>query len=125
MKILVADDSKAITSSLVKFLSMNDNVDKVNITNSIVATLSEIINNTPDVLILDIMFPDGSGLEVLQEAKNQEKIKTIIILTNFPYKTLKSKSLSMGADFFFDKSNEFEKVIDVINNLFNSSEDFK
>jgi DNA-binding response OmpR family regulator len=92
MKILVADDSKAITSCLVKFLSMNDNVDKVYTTSTIVATLSEIINNTPDVLILDIMFPDGSGLEVLEEAKKLEKIKTIIILTNFPYKTLKSKS---------------------------------
>lgn len=117
MKILIADDSEPIVASLKKLLSMNKGIVSIVSANTIFDAITEIRENTPDVLILDIMFPEGNGLEVLYEARNYKQVKTVIILTNFPYERLKKKSFNMGADYFFDKSNEFEKAIDIINSI--------
>ncbi len=36
------------------------------------------------------------------------------MLTNYPYPQYRKKCMDAGADFFFDKSTEFHKVIDVL-----------
>lgn len=115
MKILIADDSEPIVASLKKLISTGKKKVIVSAAYTINDAIVELRDNTPDLLILDIMFPEGNGLELLYEARNFPQVKTIIILTNFPYERLKSKSFAMGADYFFDKSNEFERVIEVIN----------
>jgi len=40
-----------------------------------------------------------------------------MILTHYPYRQYRKKYMDAGADFFFDKSTEFEKVIDVLKKL--------
>ena len=39
------------------------------------------------------------------------------MLTNYPYPQYKKKCMDAGADFFFDKSREFEKVIEVLSGI--------
>lgn len=115
MNLLIADDSDAFKASLKKLLSVNSGIKYIDDASTIADSIKKIRINTPDMLILDLMFPEGSGLEVLEEARKHSEIETIIILTNFPYEKLKVKCFEYGAHFFFDKSNEFDKVIDVVN----------
>ncbi len=68
----------------------------------------------PEVAILDIQMPDGSGIDVLAHIKKESPRTTVIMLTNYPLPPLRKCCLKTGADYFFDKSTEFEKVIDVL-----------
>jgi hypothetical protein len=43
------------------------------------------------------------------------------LLTNYPLGQYKEKSLEYGADFFFDKSEEYSKVTEVLKTLAESS----
>jgi DNA-binding NarL/FixJ family response regulator len=71
----------------------------------------------PDVVILDIRMPGGSGVDVLQDIKQEEKTPMVIVLTNYPYPQYRKKCMELGADFFFDKSAEFEKVTAIFKQL--------
>lgn len=64
----------------------------------------------PDVVILDIRMPGGSGIDVLKRVKQGEVTPMVIILTNYPYPGYRQKCLQAGADFFLDKSTEFDQI---------------
>jgi DNA-binding NarL/FixJ family response regulator len=66
------------------------------------------------VVILDIQMPDASGIAVLAHIKKESPRTIVIMLTNFPLPPFRKCCPKAGADYFFDKSTEFEKVIEVL-----------
>jgi len=68
-------------------------------------------------VILDIRMPGGSGIDVLEDIKKINAAPIVIILTNYPYPQYRKKCMAAGADYFFDKSSEFEKVTEVLKKL--------
>ncbi len=68
----------------------------------------------PEVAILDIQMPDESGIDVLAHIKKESPQTTVIMLTNYPLPPFRKRCLEAGADYFFDKSTEFESVIEVL-----------
>jgi len=72
MKILIADDDKRIREAIrFSLLDSKDEVDEV----GTIAELNSLIQkNNYDLLILDIHFPDGSGIEFYKKMKVEYKI---------------------------------------------------
>jgi len=66
-------------------------------------------------------MPGGNGIEVLKNIKKNGSGPTIIILTNYPYPQYRKKCMGAGANYFFDKSTEFNKIIEVIKKLIQES----
>ena len=62
-------------------------------------------------------MPGGSGIDVLREIKQNNQTPLVIVLTNYPYPQYRRKCMDAGADFFFDKSTEFDKVTEVLKQL--------
>ena len=69
----------------------------------------------PAVLILDIVMPGGGGFAVLQALKQFPSVPLVIVLTNHP--TYRQRSLEAGADYFFDKSAEFDNFLHLLERL--------
>jgi DNA-binding response OmpR family regulator len=68
---------------------------------------------TPDLIILDIMMPDKSGLEVLQELKADEKTGSIpvIMLTGLSDKEKVQTALDQGAEYYIVKPFEYNDLL--------------
>ena len=66
------------------------------------------------MVILDIQVPPGpnlrNGIDVLRLTKKEHPHSGVIMLTNFDNSYYRKECERLGADFFFDKSNEFEQV---------------
>jgi DNA-binding NarL/FixJ family response regulator len=54
---------------------------------------------------------------VLRDLKSESASPKIIMLTNYPYIQYRRRCLEAGADFFFDKSTEFDKIPRVFEEL--------
>jgi DNA-binding NarL/FixJ family response regulator len=111
MKIVIVDDSVAIRERLKHMLAEVDSIEIVGEAASAVegAILTEAA--CPDVVILDISMPGGSGLEVLSRIKQCPRPPFVAVLTNHPYEPYRKRSRALGADFFFDKSQEFYRLL--------------
>lgn len=62
----------------------------------------------PEIVILDISLPDGSGLNLLDEFRNDINTPPpaiILVLTNFSTPEFRRKCLLAGATEFFDKAD--------------------
>ena len=116
MKVLVVDDSAIVRQRLVDIVSTLPGVERVDTA----ATASEarrVIEATgPDLVILDIHMPGDSGLSVLDALQTDDRV-TAIVLTNDPTPQWRRACLRAGADFFFDKSVEFQPAVDVVARL--------
>lgn len=75
----------------------------------------------PDVVILDLHMPGGSGLDVLKTMPRDHGTPTVIVLTNDSYPQYRKKCLESGAGFVFDKSTEFRKVAQVLQDLISNT----
>jgi DNA-binding NarL/FixJ family response regulator len=71
----------------------------------------------PEVVILDIPMPDASGIDLLREVKKGQQPPLVIVLSDESYPLYRKKCTDAGADFFFDKSTEFDKVPTVLKRL--------
>ena len=71
----------------------------------------------PDVIILDMKLQHGTGIDVLQAIRKVDKDVQIIVWTNFPYERYRAVSKAMGADYFFWKATEYDKLIETLQNV--------
>lgn len=117
LRTLIVDDSAIIRNRLTTLLSDLPNVEIVGQAANTPQAMQSIRALTPDVVILDIRLPGGSGLEALRDIKRELPATVVIILTNYPYPQYRTKCLADGADFFFDKSTEFQKIAGAIDSL--------
>lgn len=113
MKVLIADDSEIIRNSLIKLLSSIKFVGDIYEAQDVDEANDLISSINPDIMIVDIKMPGGSGFDVLKKARAEENDATIIVLTNYPNDQFRRKSMSLGARYFFDKSKDFKKIIDI------------
>ena len=69
--------------------------------------LDRIKAEKPDIIILDIIMPKRSGLEVLKELKHDEETKHIpvIVASNVGQKVTVEEAIAMGAVDYFVKSD--------------------
>jgi DNA-binding NarL/FixJ family response regulator len=108
--VFIADDSLIVRERLVTMLDELAEIEIVGQAENVAEAIKTIRKVKPDVVILDIRMPGGSGIDVLRNIKQGEATPMVIILTNYPYLGYRQKCLRAGADFFLDKSTEFEQI---------------
>lgn len=117
MRLFIVDDSEILRSHLVSMLSEFKEIEIVGQAQYAREAVKCIRKLNPDVVILDIRLPDGNGIDVLEKIRKDNVTPKIIIFTNYPYVQYQKRCLDAGADFFFYKATEFEKLIRVLNQL--------
>jgi len=117
MKILIVDDSAIIRKRLKAMLSEITELENISQAKDSLEAIGTFEKLHPEVVILDIRMPGGSGIDVLREIKKGNQPPLVIVLTNYPYPQYRRKCTEAGADFFFDKSTEFDKVTEVLKQL--------
>src|SRR5262249_32277072 len=117
MKVLIADDSEIVRERLAYLLGDVEGLEIVGQAEDAVEAedLAEALK--PDVAILDVRMPRGSGVDVLRAIKRDHPSAVVIMLTNFVDPEARALCLEQGADYFFDKSIEFDQAVAVLRDL--------
>jgi DNA-binding NarL/FixJ family response regulator len=117
MRLFIADDSEILGVRLIDMLSEIEGIKIIGQAQESLEAIESIQKLNPHVVILDIRMPQVNGIKVLEAIKKDDQSPTVIIFTNYPYPQYRKRRLDAGADFFFDKSTEFEKLVDTVKYL--------
>jgi DNA-binding NarL/FixJ family response regulator len=79
--------------------------------------IAGILAARPEVVVLDIKLKASSGIEVLRTIKRRMAAVAVIMLTNYATEEYRKKCLEAGAEYFLDKTNEFEQLFPIIDQL--------
>ena len=120
MKVFLVDDSIIVLKKLAEMISsIDDSVEIAGQAMNADDAVKSIIKIKPDVVTLDIRLNDGkSGIDVLEQIRAEIPSSIIIMLTNYSYPEYREKCRALGADYFFDKVIEIQKVNDTFKQLF-------
>jgi DNA-binding NarL/FixJ family response regulator len=110
LKVFICDDSATVRERLVTMALDLPEVHVVGQAEDAPGSLDAIQLTRPDVVILDVRMPGGNGIKVLREVKKMIPAPTVIMLTNFAYLQYRKECEGAGADFFLDKSTEFDQL---------------
>ena len=114
LKVFISDDSTTVRERLVTMVLDLPQVGVVGQAEDAPGSLDAIRQARPDVVILDIRMPGGNGIKVLRAVKKMSPAPRVIMLTNYAYAQYRKRCEEAGADFFLDKSTEFDKLPQVL-----------
>ncbi|MDH4068640.1 MAG: response regulator [Dehalococcoidia bacterium] len=117
MKVLIVDDSAIIRTRLIAMLSRIMRAEDISYAEDAPEAMNSIQKLNFDAVILDTRMPGGNGIDVLLEIKRNNQDLPVIVLADYPYRQYRRKYVDAGADFFFDKSTEFNQVMAALKHL--------
>jgi DNA-binding NarL/FixJ family response regulator len=113
-KVYVVEDSIIVRNRLISLLMGLPGIEVVGFSGTIKDAAAGIQNHKPDMVILDIRLNDGNGIHLLQKIKLEMPSIRVIMLTNYSIPAYENRCRELGADYFFDKSKDFERILDVV-----------
>ena len=81
IRVLIADDDPRITEIHQHYVSKVEGFEVVGLSNTLEDTEMQIRVMEPQLILLDIYFPDGSGIDLLKQIRNKSKALDIIPIT--------------------------------------------
>lgn len=121
LKILIVDDTPIVLERLFEMIAELDTVHSVLKSNSYNQTVEFIKLGEPDVILLDLQLRGKSGIELLKYVKKHHASVKTIIVTNSASVFYREQCQSLGADYFIDKSTEFENIPGIIDAISTSN----
>ena len=101
MKLLVIEDEKALADNIKSYLSTNEVI--CEIAHSYQEAIEKLNVFSYDVILLDIMLPDGNGLDVLHLLKQEQSEAGILIISAKNSLDDRIFGLELGADDYLTK----------------------
>lgn len=101
MKILLVEDEPALQEIVRSSLEKERYV--VEVADTCIAAMRKVNAYAYDCILLDIMLPDGSGLQLLEHLKKMQKQENVIIISAKDSLDDKVMGLELGADDYLPK----------------------
>ncbi len=117
MKLLIVEDSVPVQECMIEFLTDMINVECLRIAGTLSEGLASMRRDQPDLVILDVHLPDGNSIDAIGRCKQAAPNMRIAMFTSDVTEYNRARSLREGADWYFDKFYELDKVLGVVRGL--------
>ncbi|HZU25321.1 MAG TPA: sigma-54 dependent transcriptional regulator [Bryobacteraceae bacterium] len=108
-RILVIDDEADIRESLEALLELEGYA--VELAENATRGLQKLEIGNYDLVLLDLMMPDRSGMEVLHDVRERDTETPIIMITAYGSVEVAVNALRAGANYYFSKPWDNEKLL--------------
>lgn len=120
MQILIVDSYREIINRLKDLVQETAGVKNILDASNYKDAVQLFRDKKPGVVILDINLPDNQSIDILKEIKNSALGTHVIVLSIHVNEQLQNQCELQGADYFFDKYHDFEKIPRVIEYIVSS-----
>jgi CheY-like chemotaxis protein len=118
-KVLIAEDNRLLASVIAKILS------DLNIENTTVYSGDDALmaydNNYYDMVLLDIMMPTFSGLQVSQRIRKTNSHIAIVALTSIPFDEIEKDLAISGINHYIKKPAKAKELQNVLKEYFKTT----
>ena len=119
MRVFLVEDSAPVVERLIEIIEAHGDHAVVGQATTYDDAVQGIVATRPDVGIFDIKLERGTGIEALAEAKRLMPGLVGIVMSNYATPQHMKASTAAGAQYFLDKSAEFERIPGILSSLAN------
>jgi two-component system, NarL family, response regulator DevR len=117
IRILLVDDHLVTRLGLRTLLGGFSHLEIVGEAASVAEAVAEATRLTPDLVLLDVRLPDGSGFEACRKMQKLGLHARVLVLTSFADDELIFESIAAGADGYLLKEIDSEGLVRAIENV--------
>jgi two-component system response regulator DevR len=97
LRLLVVDDHEVVREGLVALLARRDEFQVVAEAGSVAESLAAARRFQPDLVVMDVRLPDGSGIEACREIRAEFPAIRVVMLTSYPDEEAVLSAILAGA----------------------------
>lgn len=124
IRIHLADDHQVLIDGLTNLLQTVRNFEVVGSSKDGTTVYNDVVQNTADILVLDISMPKKDGIEVLKEFSEKEFPCKVIILSSYDDLKIIKEVMKLGAKGYLTKKCAGENIIEAIEAVFQGQDYF-
>lgn len=113
IRVLIADDHEVIRWGLKELLKGSD-VEVIGEAATGAETVEKVKALRPDVLILDIRFPDLDGLETLVKIREEGLDTRVVLLSAYDYQSYAARAVALGVSEYLLKGAGRDEILRAI-----------
>ena len=119
IKTFIVEDSSVVRENLIAALEESAPVEVIGVAEDEASAIDWLMgpDHPCELVIVDIFLRTGTGLGVLKGIGGLTKDTKRVVLSNHATPDIRAKSLELGADEVYDKSNELEQMLFFCNRL--------
>jgi DNA-binding NarL/FixJ family response regulator len=117
LRVFVVDESTLVRERLSRHIGPDGAACIVGEAEDVETALQGIEATDPEAVVLDLRLIESNGMELLHALRSRTDPIVTIVLTNYASEVFREASVVAGADYFFDKTTEFDLAMETIARL--------
>src|ERR1700730_14172342 len=97
IKVMLVDDHEGVRRGLRWLVETTDDLEVVGEGGSVADAIRQARDSQPDVVVMDVRLPDGSGIEAAREIRAQRPATRVLMLTSYADEAAVFSSIMAGA----------------------------
>jgi DNA-binding NarL/FixJ family response regulator len=118
-KILIVDDQDLIQEGLTRVINRERGFDICGSADSVTSARAAIALQKPDLVIMDLLLPDGCGLELIEDLVSKNTSLAILVISQCDEALYAERALKAGARGFVMKSRVVSEIPKAIRAILN------
>lgn len=114
IRVMLVDDHEVVRRGIVTTIDASGNLQVAGEASSVAEANRRLPAIRPDVLVVDLQLPDGTGIDVMKHARSLDAEQTMLVLTSFDDDAAVRESRSAGASGLLLKSARSREIIEAI-----------
>jgi two-component system response regulator DevR len=114
VRVLIVDDHDVVREGLRALIQKRAGLALVGEADSVATAVKEARRSEPDVVIMDVRLPDGSGIEACREIRARRPRTSVLMLTSYADDEAVLASIMAGASGYLLKQTRSQALIDAI-----------
>jgi two-component system response regulator DevR len=114
LRLLVVDDHEVVRQGLVSLLDRRDGFEVVAQAGSVAESIAMATRFEPDVVIMDVRLPDGSGIEACREIRATRPETRVVMLTSYPDEEAVLSAIIAGASGYLLKQIRGRELVSAL-----------
>jgi two-component system response regulator DevR len=114
LRVLIVDDHEVVREGLRSILNRHEGISVVGEAGTVATAVEEAARLRPDVVIMDVRLPDGSGVEACREIRQENPDAKVIMLTSYADDEAVFASILAGAAGYLLKQTRGQALAEAI-----------
>ena len=114
LKILIVDDHDIVRKGLAMLVSRQEDLFVVAEAGTVAEAVAKARETVPDVVVMDIRLPDGTGIEACREIRDENPDVKVLMLTSYSDEEAVMGSIMAGASGYLLKEIRSQEIVDAI-----------
>jgi two-component system, NarL family, response regulator DevR len=117
LRLLVVDDHEVVRQGLVALLDRRSGIEVVAQAGTVSEAIAAAARFEPDVVVMDVRLPDGSGVEACREIRAARPETRVVMLTSYPDEEAVLSAIIAGASGYLLKQVRGRDLVSAIESV--------